>query len=325
MGPAGRLEGKTALVTGAGRGIGRAIALLMAREGARVLVADNGSLVNGAGTDPAVAERVVEEIRERGGEALGDGGDVASMAAAERMVGTAIDAWGRLDILVNAAGNFRLSSIADIAEEDWDEVISTHLRGTFCTTRVAVPHWRAGGGPGRIINFTSAAGTVGLPNMVSYSTAKAGIIGFTRACANALAAFDVTANSISPGAATRMSDRSGGPSAVATFRATDRWPRETTQPERNPAHVAPLVVYLASDAAANISGRIFGASGQRYALLSEPEEVRVLFSEGPWDLDRLFDEFPLTLGQGLSLQDLGRPLDSLDLPLEGDFPHELLG
>ena len=131
---AGKLEGKVALVTGSGRGIGREIALLMAREGARVVVADNGGFVNGTNPNPEVAEGVANEIREFGGEAIAHGGNVAETASAEDMVRQAIDTFGQLDILVTAAGNFRLSSIADILDDDWDRVIDTHLRGTFATT-----------------------------------------------------------------------------------------------------------------------------------------------------------------------------------------------
>lgn len=319
------LEGKVAMVTGAGRGIGRATALLMAQEGARILAVDNGSLVNGRGSDPGVVQRVVEEIRERGGDAMPNAGDVARTDAAEAMVAQALDTWGRLDILVAAAGNFRLSTIADIEDDDWDEVITTHLRGTFVTTRAAVRHWLKAGTPGRIITFTSAAGTMGLPNMVSYSTAKAGIIGFTRACANSLVNYGITANAISPRAATRMSDRSRGVEGVDTFKTSGKWPSGHDGPSRSPANVAPLLVYLATDAAANVTGRTFGAGDGRFSLISEPVDERAVLADGPWDMDELCRVLPTTLTEGLSPAQLARPLESLDLLLEGDYPHDLLG
>lgn len=322
---AGKLEGKTAIVTGAGRGIGRGVALLMAQEGARVLVVDNGSLVNGVGSDPEVANRVVEEIRERGGDALANTGDVAETAEANGMVAQALDAWGRVDILVNAAGNYRLATIVDILDEDWDPVIRTHLQGTMATTRAAARHWIETGGPGRVVNFTSLAGTGGLPGMVAYSTAKAGIIGLTRATANALAHYNVTANSISPNAATRMSDRGGWQRSGETTDANGKWAREVAEGPRLASNVAPLVVYLSSDAAAGVSGRIFGARGWEYTLITENIEERHLWSDGPWNLDRLFDQFPTTLGQGLSLDSLPHPLDEIEGRLEEDFPHEELG
>jgi NAD(P)-dependent dehydrogenase (short-subunit alcohol dehydrogenase family) len=299
--------------------------MLMAQEGAKVIVADNGSFVDGTGASQRPAQQVVEEIRELGGEALADFGDVSDWKSAEALVAKAINTWGKLDILVNAAGNFRLSTITDLVEKDWDDVIRVHLRGTMCTTHFAALHWKERQEYGRLINFTSLAGTGGLPNMVAYSTAKAGIIGFTKVIANSMYNYNVTANAISPGAATRMSDRGRGPESIAYFQKYGHWPREDAEPERDPAHVAPLVTYLASPNAANISGRIFGARGHTYTLLSDHDEERTLWSQGDWDLNRLFKEFPETLGKGLSLHDIPLPMESLDRPLERDFPGQSLG
>jgi NAD(P)-dependent dehydrogenase (short-subunit alcohol dehydrogenase family) len=311
---AGRLEGKVAVVTGAGRGIGRGIALLMAKEGARVVVADNGSAIDGSGSSARPAQQVVEEISERRGQALADYGDVSSWNDAERMVKKAIDAWGKLDILVTAAGNWRRGTVADLGEKDWDEVIRVHLRGTYATAHFAAKHWVQRREYGRLITFTSGAGIRGLPTMVSYSTAKAGIIGLTKAIANSLVSYKVTANCIAPGAATRMMDAALDRS-YETFKRTGKWPSESARgSELDPNAIAPLAVYLASDAASHVSGRVFGARGNQYALFSELTEIRNL--PGPWNeqgVDRVFKEAPGALTQDLSLSELPFPMESVDL------------
>lgn len=311
----GKLDGKVAIVTGSGRGIGRGIALLFAQQGAKVVVADNGSARAGSGADQRVADRVVEEVHERGGAAVAHYGDVADWADAESLIAKALDTWGKLDILVNAAGNYRLNTITQVTEQEWDNIIRVHLRGTFATAHFASIHWRQRREYGRLINFTSGAGIQGSPTMLPYSSAKAGVIGFTRSCANALARYNVTANCIAPLAATRMYDL--GIAAAADIRSqTGKWPSETAEgTPLDPVHVAPLVTYLASPAAGNVSGRIFGGRGGRYTLYSEPQEIKELWSPGPWDLDRLFAEFPQTLGLRLKLEDLPTPLEGPDLPL----------
>ena len=292
-----RLEGKTALVTGAGRGIAKGIALLMAREGAKVVVNDLGGFVDGGGDDQEPAQLVADEINGFGGEAVPHFGDVSNWADAEDMVRTAIDKWDKLDILVNVAGILRERMVFNMTEDDWDSVIRVHLKGTFCTTHFAAIHWRQRREYGRLINFTSGNGIHGSPGQANYAAAKAGIIGFTHACANELVRYGVTANSIAPNAATRMADRGG------QFREPGAIPssEEAAGTELDPANVAPAVVYLASEAAGNISGRVIVSEGFHVALYSQSEQVRHIYSDEPWDLDHLFKVFPETIGKGLTL------------------------
>jgi NAD(P)-dependent dehydrogenase (short-subunit alcohol dehydrogenase family) len=264
----GSLDARTAIVTGGARGIGRAVALHLAECGARVVVADNGSLPGGADRDDRPAREAADEIVAAGGEAFAQACDVTLPAEVDTLVSAAIDRWGRLDILVNAAGNLRIGTIADTTDDDWDAVVQVHLRGTFNTSRAAARHWVERGDYGRLVNFSSLAGiSVGYPAMLAYSAAKAGIIGLTRAAANYLAPYHVTANCVSPVADTRMGDSV----------RVDAAPGEVVvDPARDPRHVAPLVAFLASPEAANVTGRILGAKGGRYTLWSEPAEELVV-------------------------------------------------
>ena len=304
---ANRLEGKTAIVTGAGRGIGRGIALLMAQEGAKVVVADFGGSVEGKGRDQGPADEVVSLIRSHGGEAVAHYGDVSSWSDAEDLVRTCLNTWGKLDCLVNVAGILRERMVFNMLEEEWDDVIRVHLKGTFATTHFASIHWRQRREPGaRLVNFTSGAGIGGSAGQPNYAAAKMGIIGFTKSCANALGRYGVTANCISPGAATRMTDR-GLAAAVAQREGASVPSERTDLGERDPANVAPAVVYLCSDEADYITGRTFAASGFRISLYREMEVERTIFSQGPWDLDFLFRTFKGTLGQGLRLPDFRQP------------------
>lgn len=302
---AGRLEGKTALITGGGSGHGRGIALTMAQEGARVVVADVGTSAFGHGSDAGRAHSVVDEILDRGGQALADTGDITDRDAARNMVDRTIDAFGKLDILVNVAGHLRLCTITDISADDWDSQMQVHLYGYFNTTHFAAQHWVSRRDYGRLINFTSDAGIWhGQPSLVSYCAAKAGVIGFTRACANALAAYGVTCNAIGPHGSTPMGDASMGGRMVPSSEAVGT--------ERDPVHCAPLVVFLGSPDAAHVSGRVFGTYGGRYTLWSEPREereVHVNFLAAP---DRLYQELASSLTAGLSLRDLKHPMLPLD-------------
>ena len=292
-----RLDGKVALITGAGRGIGRGIALLMGQEGARVVANDFGGSIEGEGSAKGPATAVVEEINRLGGDAVAHYGDVSSWDDAEDMVRTAIERWGKLDILVNVAGIVRERMVFNMTEQEWDDVIRVHLKGTFCTTHFASIHWRQRREYGRLINFTSGDGIEGAPGQANYAAAKAGIIGFTRSCANALVRYGVTANCIAPGAATRMTDRglhAGEPGGFPTS-------EQARGSEWDPRNVAPAVIYLASEAAANISGRVIAAEAYHVGLYSQSEQVRHIYSDGPWNLDHLFEVFPDTIGQGLTL------------------------
>ena len=174
-----RLDGKVALITGAGRGIGRGIALLMGQEGARIVANDFGGSIEGEGSAEGPATAVVEEINRLGGDAVAHYGDVSSWDDAEDMIRTAIERWGKLDILVNVAGIVRERMVFNMTEQEWDDVIRVHLKGTFCTTHFASIHWRQRREYGRLINFTSGDGIEGAPGQANYAAAKAGIIGFT--------------------------------------------------------------------------------------------------------------------------------------------------
>ncbi|WP_322795126.1 SDR family NAD(P)-dependent oxidoreductase [Tepidiforma sp.] len=292
---AGKLEGKTAIITGAGRGIGKEVALLFAREGCRVLVNDLGTSVAGEGADRTPAEQTVAEITATGGEAMAHYGDVADMDAAEDMVRTALNAWGRLDILVNTAGILRDRMVFNMTEEEWDAVVRVHMKGTFATTKFASIYWRQSRQGGRLINFTSGSGLFGAPGQPNYAAAKMGIWGFTLSCARALGRYGVTANSIAPGAATRMTDTV--PESRAAARTARIMAEAAKGTERDPANIAPPLVYLASDQGGWISGRCFGISGYRITLYSNIAPQVVLQGSKMWTTDELFGRMEPTFRQ----------------------------
>ena len=237
-----RLDGRVAIVTGAGRGIGRSVARLLASQGAAVVVADLGVAMDGSGRDSGPAAEVVEEITAAGGKAIASGADISDFAAAEGLIASAIEQFGRLDVLVNVAGILRDRMVFNMTEQEWDDVIRVHLKGTFNTTRFASAYWRSlrdETAQNRIINFTSVSGLHGAPGQPNYAAAKMGIVGLTYSCANALGRYGVTVNAISPGAATRMTD------SIPVERQRSR---SAGTDERSPDNVAPIVAYLASRA-----------------------------------------------------------------------------
>jgi len=296
----GSLDGRVAIVTGAGRGIGRSVALLLASEGMSVVVNDLGGAIDGSGGDFGPARGVAEEIAGSG-RAVANGADVSDHAAAEDLIKTAISEFGRLDVLVNAAGILRDRMVFNMSETEWDDVIRVHLKGTFNTTKFAAAHWRAlrdESAQNRIINFTSVSGLHGAPGQPNYAAAKMGIVGLTYSTANSLAKYGVTVNVVSPGAATRMTD------SVPSDR---RRARPGTADERSPDNVAPLVAYLASERSGWITGRIVHAAGYEIALYDNPQPVIRLIGTGPWSLDALAEQVERSFGPKLGGPAPGRP------------------
>ncbi len=292
----GKLDGKVAAITGAGRGIGRGIALLMAKEGAKVVVNDLGGDVSGVGVDRAPAQQTVDEIQSAGGQAVANVENIATMKGGESLVQTAVDSFGTLDILVNCAGILRDRMIFNMSEEEWDAVVAVHLKGHFCTIRPASALMRQKKS-GRIINFSSGS-ALGAPGQPNYAAAKAGILGLTYSCANSLAKYGITCNAIMPGAATRMTDTIPANFAQQMGLSTNSEEAQTSP--MDPNNVAPIVVYLASDNAQKVNGQVFGASGYRIALYTHIVPEKVIYSQGPWNLDHLFKVFDSTLGDHLT-------------------------
>jgi len=291
----GKLDGKVAAITGSGRGIGRGIALLMVKEGAKVVVNDLGGSVHGEGADRAPAQQVVDEIKKAGGQAVANTDNIATVKGGESLVQTAVDSFGKLDILVNCAGILRDRMIFNMTEEEWDAVIAVHLKGHFCTIRPASALMRQQKS-GRIINFSSGA-ALGSPGQPNYAAAKAGILGLTYSCANALAKYGITCNAIMPGAATRMTDTI--PANFAQQMGLTTTSEQAQASPMDPVNVAPVVVFLASDEAQNVTGQCIGASGYRISLYTHMVPEKVIYSQGPWDLDHLFKVFKSTLGADL--------------------------
>jgi NAD(P)-dependent dehydrogenase (short-subunit alcohol dehydrogenase family) len=286
----GRLDGRVAIVTGAGRGIGRSVALLLAREGASVVVNDLGAALDGSGSDAGPAQQVVTEIGAAGGKAVANTADVSDHGSAQALVSSAIEEFGRLDVLVNVAGILRDRMVFSMTEAEWDDVIRVHLRGTFNTTKFAAAHWRSvrdETARNRLINFTSVSGLHGAPGQPNYAAAKMGIVGFTYSCAHALTKYGVTANVVSPGAATRMTE------SVPEGR---RRPVSAPAAERSPDNVAPVVAYLASERSGWINGRIVHVSGYEVSLYNNPEPVVRIVGTGPWDPDALAAQVERSFG-----------------------------
>ncbi|MFQ5514556.1 MAG: SDR family NAD(P)-dependent oxidoreductase [Myxococcota bacterium] len=264
----GLLEGKVAIVTGAARGLGREEALALARLGSRVVVNDLGVMADGSGRDEEAARAVVDEIRSFGGEAVPQFGDVADWNDARSLIQTALDQFGSLEILINNAGFLRDRMIFNMSEEDFDSVVRVHLKGHFCTLRLATAHWRerskSTGSPvyGRILSTASEAALFGSPGQPNYAAAKAGIVALTMGAAQAMLRYGVTANVIMPRARTRMTD-SG---ITAELFAKPEQGFDTF----SPANVAPFAAYLASPLAERISGQLFIVYGTQVTVVGRP-------------------------------------------------------
>ena len=249
----GICEGRVVIVTGAGRGLGRAHALEFARQGAHVVVNDLGAELDGTGSSTGPAGEVVDAIRAAGGQAVANGDDVADWHGAERLVRTAVDEFGSLDVLVNNAGFLRDRMVVSTSEDEWDAVIRVHLRGHFCTTRFAATHWRERAKEGqtvdaRIVNTSSGAGLMGSVGQGAYSAAKAGIAALTLVEAAELGRYGVTANAIAPSARTRMTEQVFADTMAAPDEGFDAMA---------PENVSPLVVWLGSADSAGVTGRVF--------------------------------------------------------------------
>ena len=281
------LKGKVAVITGAARGIGREIALLMARQGAQVVVNDYGGTEAGSGGASAPADEVVNEITQAGGKAVANYDSVATMAGGQAIIKTAVDTFGRIDVVVNNAGILRDRMIFNMTEEEWDAVINTHLKGSFAVTRAAAPLMREQKW-GRFINMTSTSGLIGNVGQANYAAAKLGIFGLTKATALDMARYNVTANCISPFAWTRM---------IGTIPTETQAQKARVEKIKklSPAHIAPVAVFLASDAAKDVTAQIFGVRGKEIMLFGHERPImRVHNSEG-WTAESFTEMFPGTL------------------------------
>jgi NAD(P)-dependent dehydrogenase (short-subunit alcohol dehydrogenase family) len=256
----GLCEGRVAIVTGGGRGIGREYCLMLAAEGAKVVVNDLGGSRDGSGADSGPAHEVVAEIKAAGGEAVANGADVSDFAQAKGMIDQAVQAFGKLDVVINNAGILRDRMLVNMTEAEWDAVIKVHLKGTFAPAHHAAAYWRdlskTIGGPvnARLINTSSVSGIYGNPGQTNYGAAKMGIAAFTIIAARELRRYGVTVNAIAPGALTRLTEDLGGPVTDERREAMD------------PKWVAPIAVWLASEQSSEVSGRMFEASGGTLAI-----------------------------------------------------------
>jgi NAD(P)-dependent dehydrogenase (short-subunit alcohol dehydrogenase family) len=290
-----KLDGKVAVVTGAGRGIGREHALALARAGAKLVVNDLGGSLAGEGADTGPAHDVVREIEALGGEAVADGENVADFAGAKRLIDGAVTTFGRLDILVNNAGILRDRMLVNMEEHEWDAVIDVHLKGHFAPTRHAAAHWRERSKAGqqvagRVINTSSPSGVFGNVGQVNYGAAKAGIVGFTLIAAQELQRYGVTVNAIAPNARTRMTEAAFGeiPPPDDGFDAADA------------ANNSPIVVALCADEAQDITGQVFFIYGGVVNMLSGWQAGELFASDERWDPDALLQELRDRLPDGAS-------------------------
>jgi NAD(P)-dependent dehydrogenase (short-subunit alcohol dehydrogenase family) len=276
-----KLNDRVIIVTGAGRGIGAAVAKLAAAEGALVVVNDPGVSVDGTGAQAGPAQTICDEITAAGGTAVAHLADVSDPEQANDLIQAAIREFGRLDVLANIAGILRDKMIFNLNDQDWQAVLDVHLTGTFNTSRAAAQYWRSKREGGyRLINTTSIAGLHGSPNQPNYAAAKLGIVGLTYSCANGLRAYGVTANAVAPGAITRMFGTIPGNSGVDAM---------------TPENIAPTYAYLASVESGWLSGHVIGAHGTDIELFNRPQAIRQIAVPGPTlDLEDVFALFEKT-------------------------------
>ena len=290
------LEGKVAIVTGAGRGIGREHALALAKAGSKVVVNDLGGSLAGEGTDASPAQSVVNEIVAAGGDAVASYDDVSDFGAAEHMISRAIDRYGRLDVLVCNAGILRDRMLVNMTEDEWDAVIAVHLKGHFGPTRHAAAYWReqskAGEAVrGRVINTSSPSGVFGNVGQVNYGAAKAAIAGFTLIAAQELQRYGVTVNCIAPNARTRMTEETFGDLPA---------PEEGAFDPLDPANMSPLVVALAADDAQDITGQCFFVWGGSINVLRSWDAGELFAKDDRWDADELLAQLKERFPDGVA-------------------------
>jgi NAD(P)-dependent dehydrogenase (short-subunit alcohol dehydrogenase family) len=296
----GICDGRVVIVTGAGRGIGRGHAIEFARQGAKVVVNDLGAEVDGSGSSTGPAGEVVDEIRGMGGEAVANGDDVSDWEGAQRLVNTAVETFGGLDVLVNNAGILRDRMLVNMTAEEWDSVIQVHLRGTFAPSRWAAAYWRERTKAGesndaRIINTSSASGLYGNPGQANYGAAKAGIAAFTIILSRELGRYGVTANAIAPGARTRMTENLGFGAIRPDGGQFDAFA---------PENIAPLVVWLGSPESKDITGRVFNVAGGRISVAEGWTAGPGVDKGDRWEPKELGDVIPDLVAKAAPLADL---------------------
>jgi len=282
----GLLDGRVAVVTGSGRGIGREFALCMAREGAKVVINDVGVSLDGQGTDDDPAAQVCKEIAGLGSEAVPNYDSVTDFDGAARIVQAAVDSFGQLDILVNNAGIVRDRTLVKMSEEDFDAVLGVHLKGSFNCARHAAPVMKEAG-YGRIINITSSAGLRGNFGQTNYGAAKAALMGLTFIWSMELGRSGITVNAVAPAGATRMT--------AGLFERSGQAP----PPEQDPSLNAPLVAFLASERAGHVNGQILGRTDYAYTIFQHPKQVAFMWRDGGWTPELVAEHFDQVLGQHL--------------------------
>ncbi|MQG11959.1 MAG: SDR family oxidoreductase [SAR202 cluster bacterium] len=290
------LDGKVAVITGSGRGIGRGIALELSKLGASIVVNDVGASLDGSGNDTGPAQSVVEEISELGGRAVASTSSVATVAGGKEIIDKAMDEFGRLDIVITPAGILRDRMIFNMTKEEWQDVIDVHLTGTFSVVAPASKIFREQKS-GRIITFSSVSGLIGYSGQSNYGAAKDGIAGFTRVVAKELGKYGVTANAISPGANTRMTQSI--PDSTRAMRVGSFKPAEEDHFIYDPEDVAPVVAWLCTDSAGHINGEIVHAVGNRISLFNKYETRRSITKAGRWTVEELANAVPETFGPEL--------------------------